>query len=105
VLSNGCQRHQMSTLMVGKTWKYVSYIGFYVKQILRIIGSQIEIERIFSLDRIHISFRRCHLQLENLDKLIFVNKNWPNDFKIDYKSPFRLVELIETDVNLEEEFE
>jgi hypothetical protein len=95
----------MSTLMVRKTWKYASYIGFYVKQFLRIIGSQFEIERIFSLDEILISFKRCHLQLENLDKLIFVNKNSSNDLGIDYRCPFRLVELIEIDVNLEEEFE
>jgi len=80
-------------------------IGFYVKQILGIIGSQIEIERIFPLDGILISFRRCRLQSENLDKLIFVDKNWPNDPRIDYRSPFRLIKLIEIDVNLEDKFE
>jgi len=80
-------------------------IGFYVKQILGIIGSQIEIERFFSLDAIIISFKRCHLQSENLDKLIFVNRHWPNDLRIHYQSLFRLVELIEINVNLEEEFE
>ncbi len=37
--------------------------------------------------------------------MIFVNKNWPNDPRIDYQSPFRLIELIETDVNLGEEIE
>jgi hypothetical protein len=47
---------------------------FYVKQILGIIGSQTKIERIFSLAGILISFKRCHLQLENFHKLIFVNK-------------------------------
>jgi hypothetical protein len=34
-----------------------------------------EIERIFSLARILINLRRCCLQLENLDKLIFVSIN------------------------------
>ncbi len=80
-------------------------IGFYVKQILGTIKSQIEIKRIFFLDGILISFKRCCLQSKTLDKLIFVNKNGPNDLKIDYRSPFKLVEIIETDVNLKEEFE
>jgi hypothetical protein len=40
-----------------------------------------------------------------LGKLIFVNKNWPNDPIISCKSPFSLVDLFETDLNLEEEFE
>ncbi len=34
--------------------------------------------------------------------MIFVNKNWPNDPRIGFKSPFNLVEFLEKDVNLEE---
>jgi hypothetical protein len=79
-------------------------IGFCVRQILRIIASPIEIERIFSLVEIFVSLRRC-LQLKILDKLIFVNKNWPNDPIISCKSPFSLVDLIKTNLNIEEEFE
>jgi hypothetical protein len=47
--------------------------GFCARQILEIVGSQIEIERIFSLVEILINLKRCHLQLENLNKLIFVS--------------------------------
>jgi len=36
-------------------------IGFYAKQILGIFGSQIEIERIFSLVGILISLKKCCL--------------------------------------------
>jgi hypothetical protein len=36
--------------------------------------------------------------------LIFVNKNWPNDPRIGYKSPSNLVEFLAKDVDLEEEF-
>ncbi len=50
-------------------------IGSYVKQILEIVGPQIEIEKIFFLIEIFTSFRRCHLQSQNLDKVIFVNEN------------------------------
>jgi hypothetical protein len=32
-----------------------------------------------------------------LDKLIFVNKNWPNDSRIGWKAFFSLVGLIEND--------
>jgi hypothetical protein len=31
-----------------------------------------------------------------------VSKNWRNDLRIDYKSPFNLLELIEKDLNFEE---
>jgi hypothetical protein len=37
--------------------------------------------------------------------LIFVNKNWPNDLRVGYKSPSNLIEFIEMDENLEEELE
>jgi hypothetical protein len=37
-----------------------------------------------------------------LDKLIFVNKNWPNDLKIGCKSPCSFVDFIETNVNFKE---
>jgi hypothetical protein len=38
-------------------------VGFLVRQILKIVGSQIEIERIFSLATILTNLKRCHLQL------------------------------------------
>ncbi len=80
-------------------------IGFCAKKILRIVGSQIEIEKIFLLAKILTSLRGCHLQLENLVKLTFVNKNWPYDPKIGCKSPFSLANFIESDFNLEEKLE
>jgi hypothetical protein len=45
------------------------------------------------------------LESENLDKLIFMRKNWPNDLKISCKPFFRLANFIENDLNLEEKFE
>jgi hypothetical protein len=45
------------------------------------------------------------LQIENLKKFIFVNKNWPNDPKIRCKSPSNLLEFLEMDIDLEEECE
>ncbi len=45
------------------------------------------------------------MQIENLEKLIFVNKNWPNDLKIGCKFPSSLVEFLEKDVDLKEQLE
>jgi hypothetical protein len=50
-----------------------------------------------------INLRNCCLQLDNFKKLIFANKNWLNEFRVDYKSPCSVVELIETNVNSKEE--
>jgi hypothetical protein len=57
----------------------------------------------FSLVRLFNNLRRGCLQLDNLNKLIFVNKNWSNDFRIDYKTFSSLMELIEVDGELEKE--
>ncbi len=66
-----------------------------------VVGSQIEIKGFFSLTRIFTNLMKCCLHIENLEKLIFVNKNWPNDSRIDCKFPFNLLEFFEKDVDLE----
>ncbi len=86
--------------MVGN-YENMSTVGFCARIFLRIVGSQIETKIIFPLNGIFISLKRCRLQLENLDNLIFVNKNHPNNPKIGCKCFFNLVDFIEMDVNLE----
>jgi hypothetical protein len=54
---------------------------------------------------IFTKLRRFCLQLNNLDKLIFVNKNWPNDLKVGCSSLFDLIKLIESNDVLNEEYE
>jgi hypothetical protein len=39
---------------------------------------------------------RCKLQCNNLEKLIFVKQNWPNDFRLNYNSRNNSIKLIET---------
>jgi hypothetical protein len=51
------------------------------------------------LPKILINLRRC-LQIENFKKLIFVNKNSPNDPRIGCKSPSNLLKFFERDVDL-----
>ncbi len=54
-------------------------VYFFVKQILGIPSSQIEIEWMFSLARVLIALRWCHLQVENMDQIITMGKNWLDD--------------------------
>ncbi len=79
--------------------------GFLAWQFFGIVESQIETERIFPLVGILTNLRRCRLQTKNLEKLIFINKNWPNDPRIWCKSPFNLLKFLEMDMDLEEELE
>jgi len=77
-------------------------ITTFVHQIFGIMGSKIKTKKIFLLVGI---LRRFFLQLNNLDKLIFVNENWPNDLKVGYSSLFNLIKLIESIDVLDEEYE
>ncbi len=45
------------------------------------------------------------MQPNNLDKLTFVNKNWPNDLRIGCKPFFKFNGLIETNAKLEKKLE
>jgi hypothetical protein len=54
-------------------------IATLVRLILGISTSQIEIEKVFSIVGMFITIHKRWLQTKNLDKLIFVNKNWPHD--------------------------
>ncbi len=45
---------------------------------------------------------RCHLQLNNLNKLLFVKKNGLMTLRLVVNLFFNLVELFETDAKLEE---
>jgi hypothetical protein len=80
---------------------------FFSKQILGIISSQIEIEKVFSLIHILTNLKKCHLQLEYLENLISMNTNWPNGVRVCCKAPSNLLELIDCDIDLKElnEFE
>ncbi len=78
-------------------------ICFLAWQILEIVGSQIKIEKIFSLASILTNLRKRHLQLENLEILNIFSKNWTHDARVGCKSPSDLVKFIEMDEQLEKE--
>jgi hypothetical protein len=68
-------------------------VVFLARQILGIVDSQIETEKKNSLVEILTNLRKCRLQSNNLDKIIFISKNWPNDPWVGCSSPFSLIEL------------
>jgi len=70
-------------------------IGFLAYQILKHCRSQIESKRFFSLVGIFTNRRKCHLWLDNLIFLIFVNKNLPSDLRVGCKPFSSLMELIQ----------
>jgi hypothetical protein len=51
---------------------------------------------------IFTNLKKCCLQLNNLDKIIYVRKNWLSDPRVGCNSPCSLIELIEVDVALKE---
>ncbi len=93
----------MSFKMVGETQVYISNCRISCSLDSWHCWSQIEIERIFSLAQILTNLRRCRLELDNLNKIFFVSKNWPSDPRVGCSSPSSLIELIEVDLVLEEE--
>ncbi len=56
-----------------------SNVVFLAKHILGIPRSQIETKRVFSLARVLMPLQRCQLQVINLDRIITIVKNCPNN--------------------------
>jgi hypothetical protein len=50
-------------------------VGFIAHQMLSIVAFQIEMGMIFSLIKIFNILKRCHLQINDIETLIFVSKN------------------------------
>jgi hypothetical protein len=60
-------------------------------------------KNVFSLIKILINLKRCRLQLDNLEKWIFMNKNWLNDARMACKPLNNLVTLINSKLDLKQE--
>lgn len=66
-----------------------------VPKSLGIVGSQIEIEQIFSVASVIINLRWSKLDIEDLSWLIFMIKNWPNDTHDGCGGPFKPKDVAE----------
>ncbi len=71
-------------------------VSFLAKYILGILGSQIEIERVFSFTGVLITLRCYRLQVDNLDKIITMVKNWPGDLCLNYSRHKGLTNFFES---------
>jgi hypothetical protein len=47
--------------------------------------------------------KRCKLQLDNLEKLVLMSKNWPNDARVGCKAPNNMIDSIDFESNLKYE--
>jgi hypothetical protein len=54
-------------------------VAFLARQVLGIVESQIETEQNFNIAGIIITLRRSRLGSKNLEHLMMITKNWPND--------------------------
>ncbi len=85
-------------------------MGFFTKQIIGILGSQIETKQVSNLFGVLTILRCYRLQVENMDQIIIVVKNWLDDscanFKqnLDFKQYLKVEDyLVEKNNNLIEE--
>jgi hypothetical protein len=78
-------------------------VGFLTRQILGFVSSQTKTNRILSLVGILTNLSLTIKQSNNLGKLIFVTKNWPNDTRVGCTIFNNLVCLIVFELDLEQE--
>ncbi len=75
-------------------------VGFLTKQILGILRSQIEIEQGFSLVGVLTTLKCCRLQVDNLDCIITVVKNWPDDPRLNCSRHKDLMDFTKVDSSI-----
>jgi hypothetical protein len=71
-------------------------VGFLAKQIFGILSSQIKTKWAFSLVGVLIALRQYHLQMDNMDWIITIVKNWPYDPLANYKPIFDFKQYLKT---------
>jgi hypothetical protein len=70
--------------LVGDYESQFPNVNSIAKHILRIPRSQIEIERVFNLVDVLTTLRHCKLQVDNLNQIITMVKNWLDDPHLNY---------------------
>jgi hypothetical protein len=73
-----------------------SNVGFLAISFLGILNSQIKTKWAFSIARLLIALRHCHLQLDNMDWIITTMKNWPDNPLANYKPNFDFKQYLKT---------
>ncbi len=78
-------------------------MGFLTNLICGILGSQIETKCVFNLVGVLTTLKHYHLQVENMDRIIMVVKNWPNDPCHNCKPNANLKEYLKDEDSLAKE--
>jgi len=87
------------------TWLWIEKQKFPImftlaRQIFGISASQIETKRISPIVGVLTTLKRCWFQIDNLEKLIFVHKNWPSNPHVGCLKPYNLVVVCEAKSDL-----
>lgn len=81
-------------------------LSFLACHILAIPRSRIETEHIFSVASVLTSLCHCHLGLSNMDSLLMIYKNWPDNTRAHCKSaPNNVQEFFEPEFRLLDDYE
>jgi hypothetical protein len=82
-------------------------VQLFTNFFLEIAKSHIETKHIFStLTSILTNLHQCMLQINNLEKLLFVHKNWLHGPRLSCKGgPKSMVDMIELEIDLKKELE
>jgi hypothetical protein len=67
---------------------------------LGILGSQIKIECVFSLASVLTTLRHYRLQVDNLDQIITVVRNWLDNPRLDYSQHKDLTNVLKVESSL-----
>jgi hypothetical protein len=59
-------------------------VDFLTKQVFGIPRFQIEIEKMLSLANVLTTLKHYYLQVQNLDQIIIIINNWPNDLCMNH---------------------
>jgi hypothetical protein len=62
-------------------------LSLLAQHIFGIVGSQIETKWVISLTCSFMDLCQSRLQIDNLKRFVFVNKNQPNDPQFDWNTP------------------
>jgi len=80
-------------------WNFCMFF-FLIHQVLGIVGSRIEIERIFNIIGVITNLKWTRLEIENLNRLILIMKNWLSDNCVGCDGPLKfkfMVKFLEKD--------
>lgn len=75
-------------------------VGFLAKQVFRILGFHIETKKMLNLVGVLTTLRCHYLEVQNLDQIIIIINNQPNDLHMHFTPNVDLKDYLKTKVGL-----